>query len=95
LASSPKSKPFSTVKIPAGNFLRRKDVYEYTTANGMYDIELFENQDDTFYAIGLPRDGQLVVYGSNIMGTGEQALQTVVDKIERENPHLRQAPPIE
>ncbi len=76
---------FSNVRVPEGCSLRRKELYEYTTPNNVYDVELYENADGTFYAIGIPRDGhRLVVYGSNIVQSGEMALQILVDKIRRE-----------
>jgi hypothetical protein len=76
---------FSRVRIPEGCMLKRKQLFEYTTPHHVYDIELFEQQDGTFYAIGLPRDEERwVVYGSNIVDTAEQALQILVDKIQRE-----------
>lgn len=87
------SVPFASVRVPTDGTLRRMDVFEYTTATQMYKIELYENQDSTWYAIGVPRDGKMVVYGSNIVSTAEQALQTVVDKIEREGQPYEPSPP--
>jgi hypothetical protein len=76
---------FAKVRVPEGCSLKRKEFYEYTTANNVYDVELYENADGTFYAIGVPREGhRLVVYGSNVVPSGEMALQILVDKIRRE-----------
>lgn len=82
--SAPKSN-FENVRVPEGGILKRKEMYEYTTPTNVYDIELFEHQDGTFYAIGIPREGhRLVVYGSNIVDDREMALTILVDKIRRE-----------
>lgn len=75
---------FSSIKVQEGNFLRRKELFEYTTSMNVYDIELFQNQDGTFYAIGVPKEGRIVVYGSAIVNDRGLALQTVVDKIRRD-----------
>jgi hypothetical protein len=75
---------FASVEIKEGNFLRKKELFEYTTPANIYDIELFQNQDNTFYAIGVPREGRIVVYGSAIVDDSRSALQTVIDKIHRE-----------
>lgn len=51
----------------------------------MYDIELYENTDATFYAIGVPRDTErVVVYGSSVVSSRQVALQSLLDKIARE-----------
>jgi hypothetical protein len=77
--------PFSQVSTPDGCSLRKKEQYEYTTPNNVYNVELFENSDGTYYAIGVPRDSErLIVYGSNISPSAEQALQVLVDKILRD-----------
>jgi hypothetical protein len=76
---------FHSVSLPAGHQLRRKELYEYTTQDNVYDVELFENQDGTFYAIGLPREGErLVVYGTNVLPSAHLALKALIDKIGRE-----------
>ncbi|MCL6548755.1 MAG: hypothetical protein K6T30_07575 [Alicyclobacillus sp.] len=77
---------FADVRLPDGCTLRRKHTFEYTTPDSLYDIELFENTDGTWYAIGVPREGPLVVYGSNVVGDAVMALQVVIDKIRRERP---------
>ncbi len=74
----------TSIKVQEGNFLRRKELFEYTTPMNVYDIELFENQDGTYYAVGVPREGRVVVYGSAIIEDPSLAIQTVVDKIRRE-----------
>jgi uncharacterized protein YpmB len=81
--------PFSRVKTPDGCTLRRKEQYEYVTPRNVYHVELFENQDGTFYAVGVPKDSnRLIVYGSNTAPSPEQALQVLVDKIQREGAML-------
>jgi hypothetical protein len=80
---------FAKVRVPEGCSLKRKELFEYTTADNVYDVELFESADGTYYAIGVPRDGErLVVYGSNVVPSAEMALQIVVDKIRREGVHV-------
>ncbi|MCL6625455.1 MAG: hypothetical protein K6T68_02570 [Alicyclobacillus shizuokensis] len=76
---------FRSVTVPENTFLRRKESYEYTTADNIYDIELFANQDGTYYAIGVPREGgRLVVYGSRELPSAQEALQELLDKIHRQ-----------
>ncbi|QQE80381.1 hypothetical protein GI364_08165 [Alicyclobacillus sp. SO9] len=76
---------FHNVKLPDGCFLRRKEYFEYVTANYAFDVELHENQDGTFYAIAVPRDTERVmVFGTKELGTAEAALKALVDKIRRE-----------
>lgn len=82
---------FPSLDVPDGCTLRRKQQFEYTTTDQMYDIELFENQDGTFYAIGIPKSGQMVVYGSNVVKSPTIAMRVVLDKIEREGPHFEAA----
>lgn len=77
---------FPKVPTPEGCILRRKELYEYITPDNAYDVELYENSDGTFYAIGLPRDGErVIVYGSNVMDTADEAMHILVDKIRRES----------
>jgi len=75
---------FSSVKVPSENFLRKKETFEYTTAENIYDIDVFTNQDGTHYAIGVPREGRVIVYGSAVVDDYPLALQMVIDKIRRE-----------
>ena len=78
------SLPFQDVKTKESHFLRKKDLYEYTTPDNVYDIELFTNQDGTCYAIGIPREGeQLVVYGTNMLPNAQKALAALIQKIDR------------
>ena len=79
---------FASLDVPDGCTLRRKQQFEYTTPTQMYNIELFENQDGTFYAIGIPKSGKMVVYGSNVTKSPTIAMRVVLDKIEREAPHF-------
>ncbi|MCL6631578.1 MAG: hypothetical protein K6T63_03020 [Alicyclobacillus herbarius] len=73
---------FRSVSVPQGTFLRQKLLYEYTTADNIYDVELFVNQDDTYYAIAVPRESErLVVYGSRVLPSAEEALQELIHKI--------------
>lgn len=75
---------WKAVVVPEGNTLRRKTSFEYTTLDNTFDLELFENQDGTCYAIAVPRLGPVVVYGSSIVTGTEHAIRLVIDKIERE-----------
>ncbi|MBX5436025.1 MAG: hypothetical protein IRZ33_02270 [Alicyclobacillaceae bacterium] len=80
------------VSLPEGCVLRRKQLFEYTTPDNLYDVELFENRDGTCYAIAVPREGPLVVYGSNVVSGAAEALQIVFDKIRREQPPTQRRP---
>jgi hypothetical protein len=76
---------FSAIKLPEGGILKRKELYQYTSPHNVYNIELFENQDGSYYAIGVPQEGQrLVVYGTNETKSRQMALQILIDKIRRE-----------
>ncbi|MCL6444733.1 MAG: hypothetical protein K6T83_14980 [Alicyclobacillus sp.] len=80
-----KSPYFAALELPAGCTIRRKETFEYTTPDNTYDVELYEDTDGQFYAIGVPREGPVVVYGSNVLASPVMALQVVVDKIDREH----------
>jgi len=81
--------------VPDGCYFRTKETFEYTTPYNIYDVELFINQDDTCYAVGVPRSGRLIVYGSSIVTNVQEALQTVIDKIRREGLETQEAPVLE
>jgi hypothetical protein len=83
----PPSPPWwHSVPVPNGCTLRRKQVFEYTTPEQTYRVELFENPDGTCYAIGVPEDSErLIVYGSNVVDSPELALRILIDKIRRES----------
>lgn len=73
------------VKVPNECTLRIKESFEYTTPVNLYDLTAYGNQDGSWYAIALPRDGErVIIYGSNVMPTAQMAIQVVVDKIHRE-----------
>ncbi|GMA49429.1 hypothetical protein GCM10025857_07860 [Alicyclobacillus contaminans] len=75
----------SALRLPDGCVMRRKELYEYVTPEYIYDVELYEQADGTFYAVGLPRGSQrVVIYGSSVLPSAEQALQQLVDKIQRD-----------
>lgn len=77
--------PFQNVPIPEGSFLRKKEFYEYTTPDNVYDIEVYFNQDDTCYAIGIPREGEkLIVYGTSTVNDAELALKQLLQKIQHQ-----------
>lgn len=78
------SQSFSKVTIPAGHQLRRKETFEYTTPQQVYDIELFTEQSGECYAIGVSREGRLIVYGSPVLDNPQAAIQTVIQKIQKE-----------
>jgi hypothetical protein len=72
------------VAVPAGHQLRRKEQYEYTTPEAVYDIEVFEGTDGTWYAVGVPREGdKLVVYGSPVVDSRSEAIGHVLAKIRQ------------
>jgi len=88
------SQSFHHVKVPEGCTLRRKEVFEYTTTNHVFDIELFENQNHTYYAIGVPRDAKrIMVFGTREMDEAHLALKSLVDKIRREEALIDGAAP--
>lgn len=79
------NKTFHTVKLPEGSRLRKKETFEYITPNHIFDVELFENQDGSFYSIGIPREAErLMVFGTRETTSAHTALQALVDKIRRE-----------
>lgn len=76
---------FQGVPLTEGSFLRKKELYEYTTPDNVYDVELYMNQDGTCYAIGIPREGErLIVYGTNVVPSADLALKQLLQKIERQ-----------
>lgn len=75
---------FRQVRTPEGCTLKRVHHFEYTTPDQLVDISLYENQDGSYYAIGIPRSERVVVYGSQVVQSGTMAMEIVLDKIERE-----------
>ncbi|RIV28716.1 hypothetical protein D2Q93_01580 [Alicyclobacillaceae bacterium I2511] len=79
------SSDFSKVPVPPGCTLMRKETFEYTTPHAVYRVDLYENQEETFYAIAVPEDSEkLVIYGTPNFKSKEKALLSLVDKIRRE-----------
>ncbi|MBX6353356.1 MAG: hypothetical protein IRZ10_08450 [Thermoflavifilum sp.] len=77
------------LSLPAGATLRRRETYELTHPTGVYDVEVFQNSDGTWYAIAVPREGErLVVYGSPVCGARAEALKTVMERIDRFAPRM-------
>lgn len=75
----------ASLRIPDKCTLRRKETFEYVTPGYLYDVDLFQNADNTWYSIAVPRDSdRLVVYGSSELPSAKLALQALVDKIKRE-----------
>ena len=73
------------LRMPEGCSLRRKETFDYVTPGYAYSVELFQNADDTWYAIAVPQESErLVVYGSSVLPSAQHALQALVDKIRRE-----------
>jgi hypothetical protein len=73
------------LRMPEGCNIRRKETFEYVTPHYTYNVELFQNADNTWYAIAVPRDSdRLVVYGSSVLSSAQLALQSLIDKIKRE-----------
>lgn len=78
-------KEWNEAEVPEGGALVRKELFEYSTEKGCFDIELYETLKGEFYAIGVPKDDErMIIYGSNITATRAMALSVVMDKIERE-----------
>lgn len=76
---------FQQVSVKPETILRKKEFYEFTTPDNVFDIELYQNQDGTCYAIGIPREGEkLIVYGTNVVSGTAQALTQLIHKIERQ-----------
>lgn len=75
---------FEKLQVLEGCVLRHKQTFEYTTPYHTYDVELFTDTTGACYAVGVPREGRLIVYGSPIMSDPAAAVQTVIDKIRRE-----------
>jgi hypothetical protein len=83
------SQSWTGVNLPEGAELLKKEVFTYTVRDQEFTIELFEQNDGKYYAIGVPKDdSRLIIYGSNIVDDKRTALQIVVNKIEREAGNL-------
>lgn len=75
----------ANLRIPDECALRRKETFEYITPGYSYNVELYQNSDGTWYAIGIPRDSErMVVYGSSVLSSAKLAMQNLIDKIKRE-----------
>lgn len=71
--------------VPEGCLLRKKTLYEYTTPDNVYDVELYENEDGTAYVIGIPREGRrILVFGTPVLPDKERAMRAFIAKVERE-----------
>ncbi|MDI3329007.1 MAG: hypothetical protein QJR06_10660 [Alicyclobacillaceae bacterium] len=78
---------WKSVEVPEGASLLRKERFTYQAEHGEYDIELFETPSGEYYAVGTPHlADKIVVFGSPVVADPALALQTVIDKIERERP---------
>lgn len=76
---------FHGIKLPEGSRLRRKEVFEYTTPTHTFDVEMYESQEPTWYAIAVPREAErLMVFGTRELNTPEAAMKSLIDKIRRE-----------
>ena len=77
---------WNRVELPEGAELLKKELYDYNSEKGQFLIELFETIDGKFYAIGTNKDpdAKMIIYGSNVVYDKRMALQTVIEKIERE-----------
>ncbi|MFC4766129.1 hypothetical protein [Effusibacillus consociatus] len=75
-----------TVELPEGAELLKKELYDYNSEKGRYQIELFETIQGKFFAIGTDKDpdAKMIIYGSNVVPDKLMAIQTVIEKIERE-----------
>lgn len=77
------------VRLPEGAELLKKEAFTYSVREQEFLIEVFEQNDGKYYAIGVPQnDKRLIIYGSSIVDSKQMALQIVVDKIEREAGNL-------
>ncbi|HEU4963813.1 MAG TPA: hypothetical protein VFV52_08170 [Bacilli bacterium] len=79
-------KLWTEAEVPeGGGTLLKKELYEYHTQKGEYQIELFERMNGECYAIAVPKDDErLIVFGSNITTSKALALSVVMEKIERD-----------
>ncbi|BCJ86511.1 hypothetical protein [Effusibacillus dendaii] len=75
-----------TVELPEGSDLVKKELFDFQCEKGQFLIELFETMDGKFYAIGTDKDpnAKMVIYGSHVVSDKRIALQTVLEKIDRE-----------
>jgi hypothetical protein len=73
-------------ELPEGAELLKKELFDYNSEKGQFQIELFETVRGQFYAIGTNKDpdAKMIIYGSNVVSNKLMALQTVIEKIERE-----------
>ena len=74
------------VRLPDGAELLRKELFSYRVDSEWFDIELFENRDGQYYAIGTPGDKtRLIVYGSAVTADPQRALEQALQKINRDH----------
>lgn len=71
------------ITTPEGCALVQKTQFEYTTPQHAYQLELVQNQEGLYFAVAVPKEGKLVVYGSSIVPNAQGAIQSVIDKITR------------
>lgn len=72
------------IRIPESSRLTKKELFEYTTVHYIYDVEIHTDSNGTCYAIAVPREGKMIIYGSPMVSSPEEALQIVIDKIHKE-----------
>ena len=74
------------VRLPDEAELLRKELFSYRVDSEWFDIELFENQNGQYYAIGTPGDKtRLIVYGSAVTADPQKALEQALQKINRDH----------
>lgn len=79
--------------LPDGHRLTHKEFFVYTTEKTSYEIELYSEINGPYYAVGIPQDGPMVIYGSSRTDSAYNAIQVVLDKIQREEHHFLPDPP--
>lgn len=76
---------WQSTQIPEGMSLTKKEFFELSHPSGIYEIELFSTHKGECWAIGVPReDTRFIVYGSPVVNHPQDALQIVIQKINRE-----------
>jgi hypothetical protein len=74
------------VELPEGTELLRRELYDFNSEKGQFQIELFETINGKYFAIGTEKDpdAKMIIYGSDITNDKRKALQVVIEKISRE-----------
>lgn len=79
------SHDWTATRLKPGAELWRTERFSYRMQGREFAIELFTSSEGSHYAIGTPADVDvIIVYGSQVVGSAQLALEQAIKKIDRD-----------